>query len=277
MRLGVIRPLMERAKPAGLVSNDHAPPGSPRQPGRVITIRERNLTMMKNDLLLKNPLHQLGLTSEDSLPDGAFGAVLARAGIGKTAFLIQIALHTMLRDRNILHISLEDPVDKVTLWYREVFNLLAEKRNLQASTPLWDELLPHRFIMTFKAEGFSAPKLEERMTDLMEQDIFHPHTLIVDGIPFDGEVRPLIEDMKRLSVANGVRCWFTVRTHRHENAAPDGMPPQMAPCKDLFDVAIQLLPEGKDIHIRILKGLESPGGDTPVRFDPATMLIKETV
>jgi len=232
--------------------------------------------MMKKDLLLRNPLHQLGLASEDSLPDGAFGAVLARAGIGKTAFLVQIALHTMLRDRNVLHISLEDPVDKVTLWYREVFNLLAEKRQVQDSGPLWDDLLPHRFIMTFKVEGFSVPKLKERMTDLLEQNIFHPHTLIVDGMPFDANVRSQIEDLKRLSLETGVRCWFTVRTHRHEAPMEDGMPPQVYSLRDLFEVAVQLLPDGKDIHIRILKGLEASARNSAARFDPATMLIKET-
>jgi len=231
--------------------------------------------MMKKDLLLKNPLHQLGLTSEDSLPDGAFGAVLARAGIGKTAFLVQIAMHTMLQDRNVLHISLEDPVDKVTLWYREVFNLLAEKRHMKASAPLWDELLPRRFIMTFKVEGFSVPKLKERMTDLMEQDIFRPHTLIVDGMPFEGDIRGQIEELKALSAEAGVRCWFTVRTHRHETPMPDGMPPQLSLLQDLFEVAVQLLPDGNDIHIHILKGLENSKGATAVRFDPATMLINE--
>jgi hypothetical protein len=231
--------------------------------------------MMKKDLLLKNPLHQLGLTSEDSLPDGAFGAVLARAGIGKTAFLVQIALHTMLQDRNVLHVSLEDPVDKVTLWYREVFNLLAEKRLIKASAPLWDELLPRRFIMTFKVEGFSVPKLRERMTDLMEQDIFRPHTLIVDGMPFEGDIRDQIEELKALSAEAGVRCWFTVRTHRHETPLPDGMPPQLSLLQDLFEVAVQLLPDGNDIHIHILKGLENSKGATAVRFDPATMLINE--
>jgi hypothetical protein len=218
----------------------------------------------------------LGLTSEDSLPDGAFGAVLARAGIGKTAFLVQIALYTMLRDRNVLHISLEDPVDKVTLWYREVFNLLAEKRHVQVSAPLWEDLLPRRFIMTFKVEGFSVPKLQERMTDLMEQDIFRPHTLIVDGMPFEGDdVRRQIEDLKRLCAATGVRCWFTVRTHRHETPLPDGIPPQLSSVQDLFEVAVQLMPDGQDIYIRILKGLEASPRDTAVRFDPATMLINE--
>jgi hypothetical protein len=278
MRSHLIRPPLQRPQTAGSLSapirEDDI--SSLRPEGRVITIRERNLTTMKKDLLLRNPLHQLGLTSEDSLPDGAFGAVLARAGIGKTAFLVQIALHTMLRDRNILHISLEDPVDKVSVWYREVFNLLAEKRNLRASTPLWDELLPHRFIMTFKVEGFSAPKLKERMTDLIEQNIFRPHTLIVDGLPFDEDVRGQIEALKDLSTATGVRCWFTVRTHRHEPPSPDGIPLQLTSLQDLFDVAVQLLPDGEDIHIRILKGLETSARETTVRFDPATMLIKES-
>lgn len=264
---------MQPAEPTAASENSQNPLWE--SVGRVISIRERNLTMMKKDLLLRNPLHQLGLTSEDSLPDGSFGAVLARAGIGKTAFLVQIALHTMLRDRNILHISLDDPVEKVTLWYREVFNLLAKKRNVQVSAPLWDDLLPRRFIMTFKVEGFSVPKLKERMTDLIEQNIFRPHTLIVDGVPFDNDVRDLIKDLKDLSAATGVRCWFTVRTHRHEAPTPDGMPPQMASLQDLFDVSVQLVPDGEDIHIRILKGLETPPRDTAVRFDPATMLINE--
>ncbi len=231
--------------------------------------------MMKKDLLLKNPLHQLGLTSEDSLPDGAFGAVLARAGIGKTAFLVQIALYTMLQDRNVLHVSLEDPVDKVTLWYQEVFNLLTQKRHLKASSPLWDDVLPRRFIMTFKVEGFSVPKLRERMTDLMEQSIFRPHTLIVDGMPFEGDIRGQLEELKELSVETGVRCWFTVRTHRHETPLPDGMPPQLSSLQDLFEVAVQLQPEGQDIHICILKGFENLRCNTAVRFDPATMLINE--
>lgn len=231
--------------------------------------------MMKKDLLLRNPLHLLGLTSDESLPDGAFGAVLARAGIGKTAFLIQIALHTMLRDRKVLHISLEDPVDKVTLWYREVFQLLAKERQVQASPLLWDALLPQRFIMTFKVEGFSVPKLRERMTDLMEQGIFSPHTLIVDGLPFEGSAREQLEALKQLSVELGVRCWFTVRTHRHEPPLPDGLPPQLAPVQDLFEAVVQLLPQGQDIHIHILKGLAGPNREAAARFDPATMLIKD--
>ena len=229
---------------------------------------------MKKDLLMRNPLRQLGYGSEDILDDGAFGAILARAGLGKTAFLVQIALHTMLRDRNVLHISLDDPVDKVTLWYQEVFNLMAQSRQTSPTPELWAGLLPHRFIMTFKVEGFSVPKLRERLTDLTEQGIFHPHTLIVDGLPFDAGMGAMLEVLKRMGSETGIRSWFTVRTHRHEDPGPDGMPPQLADFQDLFAIVLQLLPDGKDIHIRQLKGLSGDDQNTRLLFDPATMLIK---
>ncbi len=230
--------------------------------------------MMKKDLLMRNPLRQLGYGSEDILEKGAFGAILARAGLGKTAFLVQIALHTMLRDRNVLHISLDDPVDKVSLWYQEVFNLMVQSRQANPSPALWDGLLPHRFVMTFKVEGFSVPKLRERLTDLTEQNIFHPHTLIIDGLPFDGHVRAPLEDLKAMCEGAGLRTWFTVRTHRHEEPGPDGMPPQLTDLQDLFAIALQLLPDGQDIHIRQLTGTSGADQATTLRFDPNTMLIK---
>jgi hypothetical protein len=45
-------------------------------------IRERNLRMLKNELILKNPLRRMGYESDDILKAGEFGAVMARAGVG---------------------------------------------------------------------------------------------------------------------------------------------------------------------------------------------------
>jgi hypothetical protein len=94
-----------------------------RRPAGVIHIKERYFTMLKKDLILRNPLHVMAYGNDDILSAGQFGAVLARAGVGKTAFLVQLSLNALLRGKNVLHISLEDPVNKVSLWYKEVFNL----------------------------------------------------------------------------------------------------------------------------------------------------------
>jgi hypothetical protein len=101
---------------------------------------------------------------------------LARAGVGKTALIVQVALNTMLQQKNVLHVSLNDPVDKVNLWYQEVLNSLAHQYHVRQIKELWESIQMNRFIMTFKVEGFSVPKLEERVKDLTgTADIQPPH------------------------------------------------------------------------------------------------------
>jgi hypothetical protein len=243
--------------------------------GRVIRLKERSMTMLKQDLILRNPLRLLGHENDDVLGPGRFGAVLARAGVGKTALIVQIALNTMLRNKNVLHISLHEPVKKVDLWYQEVLGCLAEQYQVPHLDQLWDTIVPHRFIMTFQVEGFSAPKLEERLTDLTQQKIFSPDVLLIDGQPFDGEAAATLNDLKELASRLQLPIWFTITTHRHEAPAQDGLPIQFSPVQDLFDVAIALQPKEDTVHVTALKGCSLSEAQPTLLLDPATMLIRE--
>jgi hypothetical protein len=238
-------------------------------------MRERNINMLKNELILKNPLRRMGYESDDILNKGEFGAVMARAGVGKTAFLVQLALNSMLREKNVLHISLNDPVKKVSLWYKEVFSRITTHYHIEQSTQLWDSVLPHRFIMTFRVEGFSVPKLEERLTDLIEQEIFKPDAMIIDGVPFEDPIQQDLASLKHLASLLDMPVWFAIRTHRHEAPGPDGTPSQLMQVVDLFETVIQLVPVGKHIQIKAFKGPGTAGDQTDLMLDPATMLIQD--
>jgi len=231
--------------------------------------------MLKKDLILRNPLRMMGRDNDDILNPGQFGAVLARAGVGKTAFLVQLSLNALLQGKNVLHISLTDPVNKVSLWYKEVFNLIAEQYQYQGHqiNQLWESVLPHRFIMTFRVEGFSVPKLQERLADLTEQNIFSPQMIIVDGFPFGETGHRSLNEFKDMVAEQGMHSWFTMRTHRHEAPEADGTPQQLADVSDLFEIAIQLLPVGKEIHVKALKGGDSFSKHLDLRLDPSTMLL----
>jgi hypothetical protein len=85
--------------------------------------------------------------------------------------------------------------------------------------------------------------------------------------------QPLIE-FKKLVEDNNLHAWFTVRTHRHEDPAADGMPRQLSQVADLFEIAIQLVPVGKEIHVKTIKGGDSFSEQLDLRLDPSTMLIK---
>jgi hypothetical protein len=245
-----------------------------RAPAALIRMKERCVVMLKNDLIMRNPVHYLGGPSADVLTGGQFGGVLARAGVGKTALMVQIALNSMLHERNVMHVSLNQPVNKTNLWYREVFGHVARQANVAQPDALWETLLPHRFIMTFRAEAFSVPKLEERLTDLVEQAIFVPQLLIVDGLSFDEPIRDSLSELKHYARLHALRVWFTIRTHRHEDPGPGGMAKQLADVADLFEVAIQLVPVGEEIHVKPLKGLTLPADHPHLVLDPTTMLVK---
>lgn len=231
--------------------------------------------MTNSKELLTNPLGLLGLENGDSLKAGDFGAVLARAGVGKTALVVQMALNKMAEGFDLLHISLAEPIAKVDVYYREVFTLQIGQHQGTNAENLWDDIIRRRFIMTFQVEGFSLPKLEERLTDLTTQNIFHPKVVVIDGLPFDRQSRPQMEELKALAERIKTPIWYTITTHRHESPAPDGLPIQLSPVQDLFKIAIELQPIDNVVGIRVLKGGRDTAGQPQLVLDPATMLIKK--
>lgn len=228
--------------------------------------------MFKNSLSLRHPLGRLVGNETEIIQDGGFGAILAYAGVGKTALLIQIAIFNLLSNKNVLHISLNDPVKKVGLWYKEVYRNIASQHSISDQEQIFENLLPHRFIMTFEAEGFSVPKLEERLTDLMEQNIFRPHVILIDGLSFDVSQKKSLTELNAFAVNHSLRVWFTVRIQRDEK--PYRIPAHYNDVEYLFEKAILIQPEGKDIQLKALKGGKPDSGVTELFIDPTTMLIK---
>ena len=232
--------------------------------------------MIKKEMIHRNPLANIGYKDDDVLPNGGFGAVLAHAGVGKTALLVQMALNTMLREKSVLHVSLNDAVSKVDVWYREIFHDIAEGNDVAETKEYWEKIQPYRFIMTFRVESFSVPIFEERLSDLMQQNIFKPHTVIIDGLKFDESGRGLLVQIKELAKKYSMRIWFTVHTHRHELPTENGLPLSFLHVADLFDVLVQLAAKGPEVYIKALKGQSADSTQDTLLLDPATMLIKDS-
>lgn len=214
-------------------------------------------------------------TSEDidghTIPPGSFGAIFARAGVGKTALLVQLAVAGILRGQNILHISTQDPVDKVDLWYREVFQRLSQERKHTGMARTSDKLLRHRFIMTFETETFSVEKLRKRVNELISQEIFIPTIILIDDFSFEKATEEAVAGLKSFVNENNLAFWFTIRTHRDEAAGENGIPVRLAPVIGWFDTMIRLEPESERIFVRQVGG----ENDKDIFFlDPSTLLIR---
>jgi hypothetical protein len=211
---------------------------------------------------------------EKKKDDGGFGAVIARAGVGKTALLVQIALYSLFEKKSVLHVSLKEPINKVCLWYDEVLTRI-ERVLKQSNVPsdIWDTILMHRMIMTFGENQFNTNTFRERLFDLTEQDIFYPQLIIVDGLMVDKENIAMFEELKKLAKELSVFIWFSIRSHRHEVSQISHFPPSLIPVTDLFDVTLQVIPKADKIDIELTSQIHFEC--TPdLLLNPETMLIQ---
>ncbi len=233
--------------------------------------------MQKEDLIKKNPLRILNPLSAESLPDHRMGLVMARAGLGKTAILVQIAMDSMLRGQKVLHVSVGEDLGKAKAWYEDVFQYIAEGFQLENAAEVEDELMRNRIIMTFKEAAFSKLKLEERLNDLVYQNIFRPDIVVVDGYDFGEADYESIMDLKEMMAAMNVQVWFSALRHRDDDrVSAAGVP---APCHEidgLFDTVIVLQPEQDAILLNIIKDEYDGAAGKILNLDPATMMVKET-
>lgn len=234
--------------------------------------------MLKNNNILQDPLKMMGREAAAGIENGGFAAILARAGVGKTALLVQLAIYAMLNGKNILHMSTDNPVDKVNLWYREVFHRIANTEDNSHKDKLWDQLLHRRFIMTFETETFSLDKLEKRISELMASQIFQPAQIMIDGFSLENQSDSKLKQLKDFALANRLILWFTVRTHREEPVENSGIPSSFSPLAGLFDLFLMLHPDKNRVYLKMVPEIDQQGTEkhSELYLDPATMLICDT-
>src|SRR5438034_8982233 len=88
--------------------------------------------MYRKELNERNPLRLFEHSIHGGLGPGNVGVVVARHGIGKTAFLVGIALDDAMRGRKRLHVSLDKTVDHIREFYDEIVMDLAHSGRLEA-------------------------------------------------------------------------------------------------------------------------------------------------
>lgn len=228
--------------------------------------------MLKNDLIHRSPA--IIIMGSENLHQGRFGAVLSRAGVGKTQFLVQIAISRLLEGENILHISLSDPMDKINVRYKEAFTSLVDSIGYvdpMKANRLWEDIEPCKTGISYNELTFTAEKLRDYLKTLRKGDVRIPAMIIVDGLDFDTDLTDLMDDLKAISENFETAFWFSMKSHREEPLTEVGYPRQLDQVKDRFDKALFLQPKDEKINAVVLK--DGDRANQRYTLDPATMLV----
>ncbi len=143
---------------------------------------------------------------------GHLAVVMARAGVGKTAFLVGIGIDALLSGQKVLHISLERTVEKVRDWYDDLLKeMLRREKKLEHWTAIQLEIEKRRNIHTYVGRSFSADRMREALDLLREAMDFVPNVIILDRMELEGFDPATIEAAK-------------ARVGRSRRRAVDGLP-----------------------------------------------------
>jgi len=239
---------------------------------------EDTRTMYVNEVNANSPIRILERYHQGGLSGGELGVVMARAGVGKTAFLVQVGLDDAMREQSVLHVALGQDLEHVQSWYDALFDDMAQVTSLADREQVRALVKKNRVIQASADATFSHEHLDE-IVDLYGLADFTPAVILIDGLDWEegavdqraSELRALKLIAKRL----GAVLWLSAQTHRDVTPAhPTELIPPCAEHRELIDAAVFLEPEGTHVSIRLLKdhGHEE-SADTPLQLHADTMRL----
>jgi hypothetical protein len=232
--------------------------------------------MYRKELNDRSPLRVFENSIHGGLGRGNIGVAVGRRGVGKTAFLVGVALDDLMRGRKVLHVALDQPVEKVREYYDEIFMDLARTSGLEDVDAERLEMERNRNIHTYAGTPFSVPKLRAAITFLKEQAHFEPAALVIDGYDLEKAAPAAVQELRKIAGEIDGEIWMSAVTHRDAPCNARGVPEPVARVEEVVSVIVSLAHDGKAVRIRLLKDHDSPAvSDLSIALDPTTMLIMQ--
>lgn len=224
--------------------------------------------MYKKFLNARSPLRLLEKGLHGGLGRGNLGVVVARHGVGKTSFLVGVALDDLMRGEPVLHVALDATVSHVRAYYDTLFDELASSTHLEDAARVHAEVDKNRRIRAYPPGDFSVSKLREAVK--LESESGAPPTLVVlEGLDLDVTDRDEISELKALAGELSVEVWLSAHSHREST-----MPESVERMLELFSVVLALEPDSEYVRLRALKDHENPDVSAlNVALDPKSLLL----
>lgn len=207
---------------------------------------------------------------------GRLALAMARAGVGKTAFLVGIGLDAMFSGENVLHITLERSCEKVRRWYDDLLDKhLTRELQVDHGDRIRLQIERRRHIHTYIGQSFSPEKVRATVNILVDEMEFRPRVIIVDRLELESTPHAQVEELKQIAVDHGAELWMSCRTHRDGPQPQQGhLAPPAEGFEDLVDLAFALQPEGDQVRLHVLKDRdEIVSKELPILLDPTTLML----
>jgi len=229
--------------------------------------------MYRKFLNARSPLRLLEKGLHGGLGIGNLGVVLAGHGVGKTPFLVGVALDELLRGGSVLHVAMDQTVSHIRAYYDTVYETLATSTHLEDAAVTHTEIDHHRSIRAYPPAAFSAAKLRDAVKVDSEAGT-RPTLIVLEGVDLDNLPREDLLDIKALTQELAAEMWISLSLVGEQ---ADQLPEEIRRFEDILSVILALEPAHASqdaIVLRALKDHDNPDvSDLHVALDPKTLLL----
>ncbi len=232
--------------------------------------------MYRKEVNACSPMRILERSIRGGLGKGNLGCVMAPAGVGKTACLVQIGLDSLMCDRDVVHIAIGQSIEYVSAFYDVLFDGLALENNLEDRHTSQEVIARHRAIKAFPYEAsFSLARLEEALELFRRHMNLRPEAILVDGLPCSAEGKANdIDSLKLLAKRDEVEIWFTYQTPRGYDSSSGNLPAHLEANASSIDVALFLQQWGDHVALKLVKDHGEPvSPDMQLELHPDTLQL----
>lgn len=225
--------------------------------------------MDRRFLNARSPLRVLEKGLHGGVGRGNLALVVAGRGVGKTPFLVSVALDDLLRGNCVLHVSLEQTVPHVRAYYDTVFDELAASSHLVDTARVHAEVDRNRRIRAYAPGAFDSAKLREAVKVETESGA-RPALIVIEGMDLAGASRDEVADLGALAREIDAEIWLSA-------SCPDErveLPAALRAVDDLLSVIVALEPRPGHVALRVLKEHDNPDVEAlHVALDPKSLLL----
>ena len=225
--------------------------------------------MVKEELVKRSPIRILEKTTHGGLGKGNLGAIAAKRGVGKTAFLVHLATDQLFQGNHVIHVSFSASTAHIIDWYEDIFFELEKRHSLDAAPAVHDEIVKNRVIMNFHQQGLSISKITNSLKAMIKEGHFDAEMIVVDGYDFAAAEESDILAFKEFAEQMGLEIWFSVSL-----PSPDAFESTLGRFSRFFAILIRLRPIKGYIHLELAKDHDQTSlGDLHLKLDPKSLLL----
>jgi hypothetical protein len=250
------------------------------------------MTMYRKEVNERSPMRIFERSIHGGLGPGNVGAIAARPGVGKSGFLVQIALDDLMRDRRVLHISHEHPVDRVRAFYDEIFHELSITYQLAQPQMVRLEVERNRLIYSHLDAVKQAPpshrggtssvsRIGETLSFAKQVAHFSPQTILIDGFDFDKAKDEAVAALRALAKEVNAELWLCGKTDHGNIDGPKSssdargvLPKAINRFYDSLQVIVLLQSDGDVVRLQLMKDHDNEDlASLHLSLDPSSMRV----